>query len=174
MLNRTKEWIGENTKMLLLQKPLDKISVTEICIQTGIERSTFYYYFKDKYDLVAWMLFQKASDVDLFSIRSNAQFLESLKQNSAVFRQVYAKAFDDTLWNSITGYYIDKYIREAERILGVGELDPQMLFSIQLFCYGGVAMTKEWLFQGKISALDCSRMMLKSLPENLKSIFPLH
>ncbi|HOC34893.1 MAG TPA: TetR family transcriptional regulator, partial [Ruminococcus flavefaciens] len=34
-------------------KPLDKIRVTEICRVAEIERPTFYYHFKDKYDLVA-------------------------------------------------------------------------------------------------------------------------
>ena len=42
------------------KKPLDKIRITEICQAAEIERSTFYYHFEDKYELVAWIFFQSA------------------------------------------------------------------------------------------------------------------
>jgi len=53
MSYRTKIWIADIMKRLMKSKPIDKIRITEICSQAEIERSTFYYHFKDKYDLVA-------------------------------------------------------------------------------------------------------------------------
>ena len=35
-------------------KPLSKITVTDITEDCGISRMTFYYHFKDIYDLVEW------------------------------------------------------------------------------------------------------------------------
>ena len=46
-------------------KPIDKIRVTEICKAADIERPTFYYHFKDKYDLVAWMFCSDAYGTDI-------------------------------------------------------------------------------------------------------------
>lgn len=53
MAERTKLWIAEAMKRLLAQKPIEKLRVTEICREAEIERPTFYYHFKDKYDLMA-------------------------------------------------------------------------------------------------------------------------
>ena len=42
-------------------KPLDKIRVTEIC------RPAFYYHFRDKYDIMAWMFCHSAAETDVVS-----------------------------------------------------------------------------------------------------------
>ena len=41
-------------KHLLLQKPLPKITIQDLTDDCGISRMTFYYHFKDIYDLVEW------------------------------------------------------------------------------------------------------------------------
>lgn len=41
-------------KRLLQRKPLSKITVSEIAEDCGISRMTFYYHFKDIFDLVEW------------------------------------------------------------------------------------------------------------------------
>ena len=48
----TKYAIEASLKKLLLQKPLDKITISDITEDCGISRMTFYYHFKDSYDLV--------------------------------------------------------------------------------------------------------------------------
>ncbi len=47
MAERTKMWIADAMKRLLVKKPLEKIFVTEICREAEIERPTFYYHFQD-------------------------------------------------------------------------------------------------------------------------------
>lgn len=49
-----KLWIAKQMKDLMKTKTIDKIRVTDICKAAEIERSTFYYHFQDKYELVAW------------------------------------------------------------------------------------------------------------------------
>ncbi|MCM1126076.1 MAG: TetR/AcrR family transcriptional regulator C-terminal domain-containing protein [Lachnospiraceae bacterium] len=44
-------------------KPLSKITVSEICLDCGINRKTFYYHFQDVFDLLRWMLDEEALDV---------------------------------------------------------------------------------------------------------------
>ena len=41
-------------KKLMKEKPFAKISVIDICEGCGMNRKSFYYHFKDKYDLVNW------------------------------------------------------------------------------------------------------------------------
>ena len=54
MPNTTKSSSEESLKRLLLKKPLDKITITDITTDCGISRMAFYYHFKDIYDLVEW------------------------------------------------------------------------------------------------------------------------
>lgn len=48
----TKRAMEASLKKLLLEKPLDKITINDITTDCGINRMTFYYHFKDIYDLV--------------------------------------------------------------------------------------------------------------------------
>lgn len=50
----TKRALEASLKNLLLQKPLSKITISDITEDCGINRMTFYYHFKDIYDLVEW------------------------------------------------------------------------------------------------------------------------
>ena len=54
MSNTTKIALEDSLKRLLLRKPLDKITITDITTDCGISRMAFYYHFKDIYDLVEW------------------------------------------------------------------------------------------------------------------------
>ncbi len=81
MANRTKLWIAETMRSLLSKKSIEKIRVTEICKEAGIERPTFYYHFKDKYDLMAWMIFQDSYSVDITKLDSAAKAMEQMKKD---------------------------------------------------------------------------------------------
>lgn len=48
----TKRALASSLKLLLLQKPLNKITINDIAEKCGVSRMTFYYHFKDVYDLV--------------------------------------------------------------------------------------------------------------------------
>ena len=47
-------------KALMVQKPLNKITVAEIMQSCGMARQHFYYHFEDIYDAVRWMFDQEA------------------------------------------------------------------------------------------------------------------
>jgi len=44
----TKRALEASLKKLLLTKPLDKITISDITDDCGVNRMTFYYHFKDK------------------------------------------------------------------------------------------------------------------------------
>ena len=50
MSDLTKRALEQSLKNLLLQKPLHKITISDIADDCGINRMTFYYHFKDIYD----------------------------------------------------------------------------------------------------------------------------
>ena len=51
----TKKALAGSLKKLSLEKPLDKITVTDIAEDCQVNRQTFYYHFQDIYDLVEWI-----------------------------------------------------------------------------------------------------------------------
>ncbi len=51
----TKRMLKEGLMELLMKKPLDKISITELCQQAGINRTTFYRYYKLPRDVLMEM-----------------------------------------------------------------------------------------------------------------------
>ena len=61
MSQTTKRALEASLKKLLLQKPLNKITINDIAEDCGINRMTFYYHFKDIYDLVEWSCQEDAS-----------------------------------------------------------------------------------------------------------------
>ncbi len=54
MPNTTKHSLETSLKRLLMHKPLDKITIQDLTADCGISRMSFYYHFKDIYDLVEW------------------------------------------------------------------------------------------------------------------------
>ena len=56
----TKRALEQSLKNLLLKKPLTKITINDIAEDCGIHRMTFYYHFKDIYDLVDWICLNEA------------------------------------------------------------------------------------------------------------------
>lgn len=58
----TKRALAASLIKLLSQKPLDKVTVKDIIEDCGVNRQTFYYHFKDIYDLVDWIFLEMASE----------------------------------------------------------------------------------------------------------------
>ena len=53
--NITKKALADALKELMDTKPFHKISVSDICERCQMNRKSFYYHFKDKYDLMNWI-----------------------------------------------------------------------------------------------------------------------
>jgi AcrR family transcriptional regulator len=115
MADRTKKWIAEAMNELMKQKPIHKIRVTDICKAADIQRPTFYYHFKDKYDLIAWIFFQNAPQSDLLDPKAAARAMQEMKKELSVFYQrAYADVSQNALWKYMLEYFTDRYTRIAK------------------------------------------------------------
>lgn len=54
----TNNLLADSLRSLIEVKSIDKISIKEITDGCGLNRQTFYYHFKDIYDLVHWIFFK--------------------------------------------------------------------------------------------------------------------
>lgn len=55
--NSTKSALADAMKKLMVRKSFAKISISDLCEECGLNRKSFYYHFKDKYDLVNWIFY---------------------------------------------------------------------------------------------------------------------
>ncbi len=171
MADRTKKWIAEAMKKLLQKKPLEKVYVTEICQEAEIERPTFYYHFKDKYDLMAWIFFQSAVRTDVLSVESAAASMEDMRREYTFYKRAYEDTSQNAMWSYMLEYFDQRYSRLAMERSG-RELDAQTRFSIRLYCYGAVGMTREWLLNDKrTEATTVVERMFRSMPDFLQAIY---
>ncbi len=172
MAERTKSWIADTMKELLSKKSIDKIRVTEICKEAEIERPTFYYHFKDKYDLMAWMLCRSAHDTDILDLDSAANALNRMKKDYIFYKRAYEDNSQAPMWQYMLEYFVSRYTQLAVNIIGTDKLDTQIKYSIRLYCYGTLGMTREWLLNDNITpAKTAAAMMYEAMPESLEKIF---
>ena len=109
MAERTKIWIANTVKKLLVQKPIEKIHVTDICRAAEIERPTFYYHFRDKYELMAWIFFEAARDNDILDVNSLAKSMNEMRNNYVYFKRAYEDNSQNPMWAYIHEYFVEQY-----------------------------------------------------------------
>lgn len=173
MADRTKIWIANTMKELMKQKPIDKIRVTDICRAAEIRRPTFYYHFKDKHDLIAWIFFQNAPQEDLLNPEAAAAAMREMKKGLSVFYQrAYADVSQNALWKYMLEYFTESYCRIAMEKLHTDVLETDLVFKIRMYCYGSLGMTMEWALSDNITPAETAvQMMFDGMPAALHKIF---
>ena len=172
MAEITKLWIADKMRELMKHKPIEKIRVTEICKAAEIERPTYYYHFKDKYDLVAWMFCTDAYGTDITSVASAAAGMNKMKREILFYKRAYEDTTQNALWRYMLEYFVNRYTDLAKEKLGTEILDTQLAYSIRFYCMGSVGMTQEWVLHDNItSAETVVQMMFASMPEVMRAVF---
>lgn len=147
----TKRALEASLKKLLLQKPLNKITINDITEDCGVNRMTFYYHFKDIYDLVDWILAEDAAKAMEgrrgFGTWSEAYLdvLRQLQDNKTlvlnVYRSVGREQVEQYLYRLLDPILKDFADRECHDIT-VQDADKQ--FVVDFYKYALVGMTLEW------------------------------
>ncbi len=63
MSELTKKVLSNELKDMLKEKPVNKISISELCERVGIKRQTFYYHFADLPELIEWTCYKEVESV---------------------------------------------------------------------------------------------------------------
>lgn len=108
MAQMTKRALEASLKNLLLQKPLNKITINDITEDCGISRMTFYYHFKDIYDLVEWSCVEDAAHA-LEGKKTYDTWQEGLLN---IFHVVQAnKPFVTNVYSSVGRERVEQYLK---------------------------------------------------------------
>ena len=95
-----------------------------------------------------------------------------MRQEMLFYRRAYEDSSQNALWQYMLEYFADRYSTLAKERLDFEQLDTQTKYSIRLYCYGCVGMTREWMIQDNITPAEVVvRMMFASMPERLHQIY---
>ncbi len=94
MSHITERALQASLKNMLLKKPLNKITINDLAEDCGVSRMTFYYHFKDIYDLLEWSCTEDVSKALTESASSSWQekmlrILNTMQQNEPFIANVY-------------------------------------------------------------------------------------
>ncbi len=113
--NMTKNALAESMERLMRQRPFEKISVSDICNDCGINRKSFYYHFRDKYDLVNWIFYVGfVTELDVKSYENGWGFLEDMCSYFYREKEFYRAALKIEGQNSFKDYLIETITPVAE------------------------------------------------------------
>lgn len=104
--NITKKALSTALRELMEETPFKKISVADICARCDMNRKSFYYHFRDKYDLVNWIF-----DTEFISLARNHanddrwEFIEAMCCYFYENRAFYSKALQIKGQNSFSEHF---------------------------------------------------------------------
>ena len=152
MSQTTKRALEASLKKLLLQKPLNKITINDITEDCGVNRMTFYYHFKDIYDLVEWIMVEDAAKAlenkPTFDTWMEAflDILHQVQENKVLVMNVYRSISREQVEQYLYKL-LDPMLREfMER--GMQEItvqDDDVQFIVDFYKYALVGMALEWI-----------------------------
>lgn len=151
----TKKEIRATFFRLLEQKPLSKITVKNLVETCDINRNTFYYYYKDIYDLID----------DIFKIESDKvlsqnplhghwqdgclQSMHYLQAHSAIIANVFNSIKPGTINNYLYGFTHDLLRTLCDNIAGerdIAEYDKEFVANFYSHAFVGAFM--DWILGG--------------------------
>ena len=155
MSQTTKRALEASLKNLLAQKPLDKITISDIADDCGINRMTFYYHFKDLYDLVEWCLIEDTSK----TLAGNKTY-DTWQQG---FLQIFEMVLENkplilNAYHSISREQVETYLYQVtynlligvvdEKAAGVRVRDEDKKFIADFYKFAFVGLMLDWIRAG--------------------------
>lgn len=151
----TKQRLAEGLKELTESRPFYRIRVSELCQRCGVDRRTFYYHFRDVYDLAAW-IFNRCLEDNLivrkqgFTAESVAALLRELQADQTFYRRALSEDSQNALGRHIAEHMFVYFAQMLKEFRGTETLSEEEKFVIAYHAVGGLIMIRQWLFA------DCS------------------
>lgn len=152
MSKLTKKALEASLKHLLLQKHLNKITINDIANDCGINRMTFYYHFKDIYDLVEWSCIEDARK----AIEGKKTYETWDEGFLKIFEAVLEnKPFIMNVYHCVSREQVEKYLYEVtyqllinvvkEKSEGLAVREDDQMFIANFYKYGFVGLVLDWI-----------------------------
>lgn len=150
--NITKNALASSLRELMKEKPFEKISISDICDLCGMNRKSFYYHFKDKYDLVNWIYYVNfIGQMDINSFDNGWDMIEYMSRKFYEDKEFYIAALKIEGQNSFREYVLetlrpltDLFVKDVYK-----EVEHREFF-ITFMCDAFITSIMRWLSEGMI------------------------
>ncbi len=155
MSDLTKKVLASSLKELLQEKPLSKVTISDITNRAGVNRHTFYYHFSDINDLVLWIF---ASEINKYGISAtplqdwqNAliSILDFAVREKSFVLAVYHSPANERIFRQLYHYssdYVARIIDDIEPNCRLSAEDRGFL--IDFINYGFIGILSKWVKEG--------------------------
>ena len=170
MKNRTKLMFAGILEKTLKEIPMDKVRVVGLCAKCGAAPPTFYYYFRDKYELVAWMLMMDLSEgiqemIYGMPFEKDTVLIRKIEERKAFYQKALNEQSQKAVLNYITSFNLDIVRKAGHR------LTPEEQTRIRYYCHGLNGILRDWLFGEGIRAEDLARVLRSGIPDFLEEAY---
>lgn len=140
----TKNMIARSLLQLLRQKPFDKITVSDICRLAEINRSTFYRYYRDVYDLMEQLIRTTLEDILLELERMDEHLENKIRYIFATlyrYKDIWILLRDQQVFQKISLNIFDFFAKAQPASAEPNGRSPLFYFIF----YGYNGLFKYWL-----------------------------
>lgn len=166
--NITKRALACALKELMTEMPFSKISVSNICERCDMNRKSFYYHFKDKYDLVNWIFDTEfVAITNKNSYENNWDFLEDfcnyVYMNKSFYRKILKVEGQNSFSEHLKEFFYPVLTERVKYVFGSREVHP---FYINFFNDAIICAIVRWLSERDCMPPDELVSKLKFLVDN--------
>jgi Transcriptional regulator len=158
----TADCITVAMKKLASSRPIDKISVEDICQAAGCSRPTFYKYFPDKY-AACYSVYLMSSEKILEDYSSSLDLKTMLTEALGIIQSdwpFYKNLIKDVYaQNSFFTQYIEHGMKTNSALIGKAKLTPDLKKILYGYTVGGAHIILQWMQGG-----------IKEPPENIADV----
>ncbi len=162
--NITKRALAAALKELMKTKPFSKISVSDICEACDMNRKSFYYHFKDKYDLVNWIYYTECvTALKEKDYRTGWDLLEDLCAYFYENRSFYRKTLYVDGQNSFSEYFRDIIVAIISSDMDkLFDRDDAFQFHVNFYTDAFLCAIKRWLLDRDCIPAEEFTLLLKN------------
>lgn len=145
--NITKRALAAALKELMQDRPFAKISVGDICEKCEMNRKSFYYHFKDKYDLVNWIYYTEfLSTVQVDANPNSWKLLNDLCVYFYENRDFYRKTLQMEGQNSFSEYFAEVVSTIlSKEFKAIFAYEKSIDFFVNFYTDAFICAIKRWL-----------------------------
>lgn len=160
-MEQTKRALAEALKKTVEEKPIEKITVSDIVEKCNVTRQTFYYHFENIYSLIIWIYKTELSSA-LAAKNSNTTWQENslhvfkqLKENKKFFMATYNSFWKRDIMNLLfSEIYKEMFslVESSANMEKISESEKRFIANFYKYAFAGVYF--DWIEEGMVENPD--------------------
>ncbi len=167
----TKRMVQEGLVRLLKKKPLEKVNITELCQEAGINRTTFYRYYELPRDVLTEMkldFFEEAFDhyQKSLTVADIKRLFVRLAEHAELVK-LFFQYNSDTDWANIFNQIYTSFpgLKKTKAFQNLDEHSAQLLFAY--LAGGAYFLARQWIMEDiPMSPMDVAAVALNTLDKD--------